>query len=273
MSCRAITWAWVQEVNSTQKIVLVALADHCDNDGWCWPAHETLARKCSLSERSVRRVISQLRELQKVTVKHRKDSKGHQTSNLYKLSLEDISLPATVTGGKEKEIPLTDCNSEDNDLETPSQPDKSQSDTVAGGDELDQNLTAQPDTQSGAGGHTVPPGGTACPDRGDTQSPKPSVNHHKNHHLTGGGGGEVDFKTIPKTVDDWKPVLKNLEFDEDKINSPQSIEMISEWVTQKITIGEVNLAYQTACGKAAGGKPIFPRYIRNFVVIVRKEKL
>ena len=273
MSCKAITWAWLQKVNSTQKIVLVALADHCDNDGWCWPAHETLATKCSMSRRSVVRAISQLKEQRKISVRSRKDNKGYQTSNLYKLDLEDKTQSDRLALGKEKENEDAPRVSDDGGLGEVAGDDNSQSDSLALGDESEQKQPVQSDSQDAQSDNGGNPRVTNGASQSDTVSHKPSVNHHKNHHLTGGSGGDGNFKNIPKSVEDWKPVLKNLGFDEDKINSPQSIEMISEWVNQQITIGEVHLGYDKACEKASGGKPLFPRFIRNFVVIVRKDKL
>jgi DNA-binding FadR family transcriptional regulator len=42
------------------KFVLVALADDADDRGFCFPSHRRIARKCSVTERSVRRMIGVL---------------------------------------------------------------------------------------------------------------------------------------------------------------------------------------------------------------------
>lgn len=39
--------------NPGQKMVMLALADRADEDGVCWPAIGTIARKCSMSRRAV----------------------------------------------------------------------------------------------------------------------------------------------------------------------------------------------------------------------------
>ena len=44
------------------KLVALILADHCDADGFCWPSYRRIAERCCLSERSVRRHVSELIE-------------------------------------------------------------------------------------------------------------------------------------------------------------------------------------------------------------------
>ena len=52
--------AWRCEVNATDKIVLLALADHANDDGYCWPGNTSLQQKCGLSERAVRTAMQSL---------------------------------------------------------------------------------------------------------------------------------------------------------------------------------------------------------------------
>jgi Helix-turn-helix domain len=61
MSC-AIEWAWKQQLPSTPKFVLVALADYAGSkpDYTCWPSFRTIAKKCCLSIRAVRYAIDDL---------------------------------------------------------------------------------------------------------------------------------------------------------------------------------------------------------------------
>ncbi|MHB8257123.1 MAG: helix-turn-helix domain-containing protein [Acidiferrobacterales bacterium] len=39
----------------------MALADAYDDDGYCWPSVQTLARKTCLDDRSVQRILNQLK--------------------------------------------------------------------------------------------------------------------------------------------------------------------------------------------------------------------
>ena len=53
MSFKLAGWAWDQPVNATTKLVLLALAETANDDGECWPGRKHLAKKCSLSGRSI----------------------------------------------------------------------------------------------------------------------------------------------------------------------------------------------------------------------------
>jgi len=45
------------------KLVLLALADNANREGFCWPSIATIAKKCSLSERCVSLKIAELESL------------------------------------------------------------------------------------------------------------------------------------------------------------------------------------------------------------------
>ncbi|MHB8348690.1 MAG: helix-turn-helix domain-containing protein [Acidiferrobacterales bacterium] len=61
MSITALSWAWGLRLNPNVKLVLMAWADACDDDGYCWPRVPALARKTSLNDRSVQRILNQLK--------------------------------------------------------------------------------------------------------------------------------------------------------------------------------------------------------------------
>jgi len=60
MSLRAISWAWTARVAPTAKFVLVALADHADETGLCWPSLARLREFTRLSERAIRAALRDL---------------------------------------------------------------------------------------------------------------------------------------------------------------------------------------------------------------------
>src|SRR4029077_5050914 len=60
MSIRAIDWAFKQNINHVDKIVLLALADYASDTGLAFPATETISRKTNLSTRNVIRVLDGL---------------------------------------------------------------------------------------------------------------------------------------------------------------------------------------------------------------------
>jgi DNA-binding IscR family transcriptional regulator len=52
------------DLSSTQKLVLLALADWANDEGLCWPSISRLAEKASLTGRAVQKTIRGLEELQ-----------------------------------------------------------------------------------------------------------------------------------------------------------------------------------------------------------------
>jgi Helix-turn-helix domain len=87
MSIRIMTWAWASELPPTPKLVLMALADIADDHGICWPSQNTLAKKCSTAERSVRRILLQLQASKLLFVESRFRPNGSQASNRYRLAI------------------------------------------------------------------------------------------------------------------------------------------------------------------------------------------
>jgi DNA-binding transcriptional ArsR family regulator len=91
MSVRAMAWAWRQQLSGPEKLVLMAVADHADDDGICWPGNAHIARKCNLSQRSVQRHIKNLIDNGYMTARRRYRETGGQTSNLYVLNVEGVT--------------------------------------------------------------------------------------------------------------------------------------------------------------------------------------
>jgi hypothetical protein len=88
MSLKVITWAWTVRLPPAPKLVLMALADEADDRGFCFPSHRHLANKCSISERSVRRMISLLAADHHVSIEHRFKKDRARTSNGYRLGCD-----------------------------------------------------------------------------------------------------------------------------------------------------------------------------------------
>jgi hypothetical protein len=63
MSIKLMTAVWDREdLSSTQKLVLLALADWANDEGLCWPSIERVAKKSSLKKRAVQLAIRSLEE-------------------------------------------------------------------------------------------------------------------------------------------------------------------------------------------------------------------
>lgn len=93
MSIRAMNWAWEQDVAPSTKLILLALADHADNDGVCWPGVKSVAEKCRLSKQSVRYHIRALIERGLVGSTPRVRKNKSQTSNSYHLGIDGLMTP------------------------------------------------------------------------------------------------------------------------------------------------------------------------------------
>lgn len=93
-----MAWAWSTTLPPTPKLVLTALADIADDQGVCWPSVKAMARKCSLSARSVQRILQslQLQHLLSIEPRLRKD--GSRTSNRYRLAIDALPPGQIVRG-------------------------------------------------------------------------------------------------------------------------------------------------------------------------------
>src|SRR5215472_8154305 len=88
MSVRAIDWAFKQQVGRpSAKLVLLALADHADADGKCWPSHKTTATRTELSRDTVVRSVRLLESKGFIRVVHRRNGLS-ASSNMYYLNYE-----------------------------------------------------------------------------------------------------------------------------------------------------------------------------------------
>lgn len=95
-----MNWAWRQALAPTVKLVLMSLADAADDHGVCWPSLPTVARKCNISPRTVRRLIRELVAGGLLRCEPRFRHDGSSSSNRYTLALEggDKLSGAPVTG-------------------------------------------------------------------------------------------------------------------------------------------------------------------------------
>lgn len=83
-----MNWAWRQKLSPTPKLILMALADAANDTGVCWPSVSTLATKCCVSVRTVRRVLQKLVERGLMISEQRYRGDGCCASNRYRLLLE-----------------------------------------------------------------------------------------------------------------------------------------------------------------------------------------
>ena len=85
MSIRVMSRVWDSSQSSGgARLVLLAIADFCDDEGKAYPAVPTLARKANLSERATQYAIRELEALGELRIQ---PNAGRSRSNLYVVTL------------------------------------------------------------------------------------------------------------------------------------------------------------------------------------------
>ncbi len=95
MSVRILNLVFELDLEPKAKIVMLTLADHADVDGYCFPGQGTLARRSSIPERTLRRVLQGLEEQGLIERERRTNEAGQRKTDGYRI------LPAILAGGSE----------------------------------------------------------------------------------------------------------------------------------------------------------------------------
>jgi Helix-turn-helix domain len=98
VSVRVQTYVWQLDLPPSHKLVAIALADHCHDDGSeARPSQALLARKTGLEERSVRRILHALVEAG--VIRLQRQATAHR-ANCYTFNLPDdfATLKTTFRG-------------------------------------------------------------------------------------------------------------------------------------------------------------------------------
>ena len=100
MSWSALKWASEVKVgNSTDKLILIILANFTDAEDTCYPSHRKIAELCECSTDTVIRSLKRLKELNFIEIEKRfqltQNNNHRQTSNIYKLNIDTQSQNAT----------------------------------------------------------------------------------------------------------------------------------------------------------------------------------
>lgn len=111
MSIRIMSQVWNMEIDdSTTKLTLMALADFSDDEGYCYPSYEVLAKKISKSKRTAIRAVEKLAELGFLQKEKRELNDGTSRTNLYKIVSENervTQTPPMMTNEKERVTSMT----------------------------------------------------------------------------------------------------------------------------------------------------------------------
>jgi DNA-binding transcriptional ArsR family regulator len=157
MSIRATAWAWsVETASATHKLVLLALAEHADEAGHCWPSVPRMARMSGVSERTILRTLPEIEAAGLVDCERRSGRPTH-----YRLRIS-----ATIEAPPAPPQPLTQRHRSDD--ATP---------VMVSGEPLTARHGSERvtrDTVSPHPCHRVTPPLTGCHGTPDTVSPEPS---------------------------------------------------------------------------------------------------
>ncbi|WP_371346059.1 helix-turn-helix domain-containing protein [Ancylobacter sp. IITR112] len=94
MSVEAITWANKQRAGSPgAKLVLLALANYADEDGYCYPSQATLATVTEMSRDSIARHMKALEALGLLAREGRFDKTGRRTTDMVRLLVSPQGTP------------------------------------------------------------------------------------------------------------------------------------------------------------------------------------
>ena len=111
MSIKVMSHVWNMEIeDSTAKLALMALADFSDDDGYCFPSYEVLAKKISKSKRTAIRAVEKLTELGFLQKEKRELKDGTSSANLYRIMMENDRVTQThprVTSSDNRVTPMT----------------------------------------------------------------------------------------------------------------------------------------------------------------------
>lgn len=78
-------------LTSSQKFVLVSLADQASDTGICWPSMSHISSRTCLSKASVKRCIRDLSDIGILKIQHRK-TKGLNKTSIYKIEINSIEI-------------------------------------------------------------------------------------------------------------------------------------------------------------------------------------
>lgn len=86
----------IENLSTTERLVLLALADTAHDNGECWPGLGYIAMKCGFSEKSrahLSRVLKDLSQKGHLRIEPRKRADKARASNMYVLTLDDVAVP------------------------------------------------------------------------------------------------------------------------------------------------------------------------------------
>jgi hypothetical protein len=93
VSIKIMTIVWDRtDLNQSQTLVALALADHADDEGVCWPSIDRIAKYARLQRRATQRIVRQLEDLELLGVER---ATGRGQTSRYQFRLGQKGAPKT----------------------------------------------------------------------------------------------------------------------------------------------------------------------------------
>jgi hypothetical protein len=107
MSIRVMSQVWESTtLDPFERLVLLSLADHADDEGHCYPSIARLCRRTGMKERGVQNVIRRLEEKGCLTIA---PNKGKRGTNLYTVTPAPDAPPHSMHPAPDAPHPRTRC--------------------------------------------------------------------------------------------------------------------------------------------------------------------
>ncbi|PSW14763.1 helix-turn-helix domain-containing protein [Photobacterium sanctipauli] len=95
MSIKVMTAVWdADNLKGNAKLIMLCLADFANDEGYCWPSLERLAKKCGVSRSTVKAQIKSLCEMRIITkecrVKPAKEGAKNNDTNMYWIDVRQL---------------------------------------------------------------------------------------------------------------------------------------------------------------------------------------
>ena len=99
MSYHLAAWAMDVDVPPREKLLLILIASHANDDGECFPSQTTLAYRSGLSRRTVLRSLAELEERGVITRRKRRRPDGSRSSDTIRLNVHGAPVRPPLAGG------------------------------------------------------------------------------------------------------------------------------------------------------------------------------
>ncbi len=87
MSIKLMTKAWEMDLPQGKKLLLLALCDHANDDGICYPSQEKLMKKCGIGQTTLTNHIKWFEQVG-ILKRERRQKGRSRKSDLYEIDLD-----------------------------------------------------------------------------------------------------------------------------------------------------------------------------------------